>query len=201
MDIWNLKERIHWKKDQRFHDFVSDLVEKSMDFDQTCRFVGVDKFCFTNFKDRVLDLMKIKWMFYIKKWNNEREINSHDKIMGFAAVIFLYVVLPYEQILGIEKCFTAFEAGNINMAHLYITRKNLPFININKIIDDAKLLIVRDPREFPSSLVRYVTKKYDRATWWIIYMVYEKKHNLKPIVTSPGVKIKVRIDKMFDFMY
>ena len=78
--------------------------------------------------------------YIFQNGNQLEKISPSDKIKGFAAITFLFVVLPYDKLDNVSKYFTEFEANNINIAFFYNTGEYLLFKNIDELFHSGQFL-------------------------------------------------------------
>ena len=179
---WTAKGRVFWKEDPKFQAFNQRLYNEMWTFEEVLNISTINNFQFKNPKQKIFDKMKIEWTKYITKWNKEEGINNSQRIKGFAALCYLFIVLAYEELDDIGKYFTNFEVNKINICYFYNTNgEYLPFVGIEELLHNGPML--------PGAYQRWLDEKYERASWWISHIVYEKINNLEPIVDSPPAKL------------
>lgn len=182
---WEEKNRLFWKIDPKFTEFNGKLFNEFWSFEDVCKFVQFDNYLFGNDHDRkqILDTMKSDWLSYVNEWNRLENINRTNEAKGFVAITYLFIVIPYEKIDNVGKYFTLFEANNINIAYFYNTNGDyLPFADVEELFDRGPSL--------PCAYQEWINDKYNRASWWISYMVYEKINGFSPVIDSEPVKLK-----------
>lgn len=182
---WQVKNRLDWKIDPNFEEFNQKLFDGYWSFEDTCKNVLFDKYLFQNQQDRnqILESMKSNWLKYVNEWNRIEKINVQDKAKGFVAITYFYIVIPYKNLDNIGKYFTLFEADNINIAYFYnMNGNNLPFADMEELSNTDSL--------YPGTYQKWLDNKYNQASWWICYMVYEKINELSPIIDSSPANLK-----------
>lgn len=176
---WAQKNRPHWEVDPVYQKFNNHLFKELLTFHQTAEICGFNKFVFKTNSYNILSIMEDHWLEHVYKWNKIDIFTTppSGKIKGFLAIIFFFIVLPYDKLDDVGKYFTNFEVNMINIAYFYNTEKDsIPFADIHERFN------VNTPRD------DVLNNKYQRASWWITYMVYEKKNGLKPIIDSPPAR-------------
>lgn len=183
---WTEKNRPFWKEDPVYQVFNNQLYNEFWTFDQTSKICGLEKFTFKSESDQILAAMKEQWLKYISDWNKIEKIAHQDKTKGFVAIVYFFIVLPYEKLDDVGKYFTLYEANMINIAYFYNTNgEYLPFADIDELFHSGPL--------FPGAYEEWLNDKYNNASWWISYMVYEKNNGLKPIIDSkPAEIVKIK---------
>lgn len=180
---WTEKKRIFWKDDPEFTKFNDRLYNDMWTFEETCDIARFNNFIFKIDVDSFKNQMKQDWFEYIKEWNRLENINEAEKIKGFAALTYFFIVLPFKELDNPGKYFTHFEINNINVAYFYDTNGDyLPFDGLNELFDSGPI--------HPAVYGEWLDRKYNSASWWISYMVFEKNNGLAPVVDSRGAKLK-----------
>jgi hypothetical protein len=179
---WDLKKRLFWKDDPEFNNFNNRLYNELWTFEQATEIAELKKYIFNNNHDEIMKNMKKQWLGHIQKWNRIEKIQETDKTRAFAALTFVFIVLPYDKLDSVGKYFTHFEANMLNVAYFYNTDgDNLPFENMEDLLAGPM---------FPPSYQYWLDKKYNNAAWWITYIVYEKRNNLSPVIDSQPAKFR-----------
>lgn len=180
---WTLKNRLFWKVDPEFQQFNNRLYKEMWTFEETSEIAKLNNFIFNTDRDEILTNMKQQWLKYITEWNKLERIDEPNKIKGFAALTFLFIVLPYDKLDDVGKYFTNFEANMINIAYFYNSNGHyLAFEDIDELFDSGPL--------WPAAYQQWLDTKYNSACWWISYMIYEKRNNHSPIIDSVRAKLK-----------
>lgn len=170
----NMVKRKHWKKDEEFLKFNKQMYDEYFTFDEIFAFSTLDKVLKFN-SDIDLNKIRNKWNTYIKKWNEIENINYIDKTKGFVAITYLMLVLPYKNINNIEV-FTEFDINNINVIYFYNKSKYINYTGIEELFDSGPF--------FPPAYRDWLNDKYNRASWWVAYRIYERKNNLECMIDS-----------------
>ena len=174
-------KRTYWKDDVVFIKFNDRLYKESWTFEETLKISTIDTLTFKSKKEDVYSKMKEEWLKHIIKWNEEENIDVQDKIFGYAALTFIFMVLPYNELDNVGK-FTEFEANQINICYFYNTNGDyLPFKNMEELFNAGPI--------YPPAYKMWIEDKYNQASWWITYMVYERINNLSPIMDSPSTQL------------
>lgn len=139
-------------------------------FEKTLEFCKIDwKFSDPNWKEH----SKKKWLAFIQEWNAiryERE-TIENSIVGYAAITYLFIVLPYHQIeRKSERCehITEFQAKAINICMLHETGKNLVCFK------DYDMLTIDDPPHDPDEYEQFLHDQYNSASWFLTFLLYAK---------------------------
>lgn len=179
-DIWSKKKRTHWKKDEIFLKYEKYLLETCMSFEEICEHSLIDSYIkFKKDKTGILKEMKKEWLKLIKEWNSIRKVDSNVKTYMFVGLCYLFVVLPYDEIYDI-KVFSVFDISMINVCYYYVKKKYLEYEGAENLFDIGPLL--------PAAYMEWIDDRYDSATWWLCYSLYERRNGLKPLVDSKPTK-------------
>lgn len=176
---WVIKGRVFWKEDPRFQEFNTCLYQEFWTFEKALEVSTLVKIIPENQKEA----MKTRWLEYVTEWNKVRGIGFVDRTKGFAALTFIFVSFPYHLVSDIGKYFTQFEVQQINVCYYYNTDDlSIPLLGAENLFDCGPV--------FPPAYLQWLDEKYDRASWWLSYMVYEKNHGLPPIIDSPPTDLR-----------
>jgi hypothetical protein len=182
---WEVKNRPHWKVDPRFTEFNKKIFNEIWDFEDTYKIVQFDKYLFSNNHDRkqILESMKLDWLKYVNEWNRMENISVIDKAKGFVAICYFFMVIPYDKLDSVAKYFTSFEANNINIVYFYNTGyEYISFADTEELFNSGPV--------HPGAYREWLDDKYNHASWWISYMVYEKINGFAPIINSSPASLK-----------
>lgn len=177
---WEAKGRTYWKNDDKYNKFSEKLYNEFWTFEKTVKFTNVQNDL--KLTNKQWKNTKEIWLEYVEKWNKMEQIPYKNQTKGFVAIAYLYAFIPYENIYDVDKYLTEFEASNINTIYFYnMNGDYIQFKNYEELIFGGPI--------YPSEYKKWLDDKYNRASWWITYMVYEKINGLKPIIDSPPVQI------------
>jgi hypothetical protein len=174
-----MNDRPHWKEDKEFQIFNKNLYENMFTFEETLKLAQFDSYQFDDTNEVLLN-MKIEWTKLIAEWNEIEKIKHDDRSFGYVVLTYLFVVLPYERLIDPNKYFTHFEINQINIAYFYVQNtaysKPLPFENLEELFNSGPI--------FPPAYQQWINNKYNKASWWITYMIYEKNNGFLPLIKS-----------------
>ena len=97
---WTTKNRIFWENDSKFQEFNDRLFNELWSFDEVLKISTVETFNFKTNKDLIFKKMKIKWLKYVDEWNEQKDVLDTTTCKGYAAVTFLFIVLPFKKPSG-----------------------------------------------------------------------------------------------------
>ncbi|CAH6419494.1 Hypothetical protein HVR_LOCUS674 [uncultured virus] len=182
---WNQKGRIYWKDDPEFKKFNEVLYTNQFkSFDEVYEFCGMESWPWIySGSDPIIKARK-QWNKLRKRWKSNTKT---CKLPGYAAITLLYAVLPYEK-LGTQMgtVLNNFEAKQANAAYFYeigqyyMGGKNLPIKNIEDLSGGPI---------FPPAYQHWLDEKYNRASWWLSYLVYERRHGLSSVIDSEPAEL------------
>lgn len=181
MDLWKKKNRPHWQSDDKFMEFNKRLYNEYWTFEETYTICKIDEL---NLDENTLVDMKNKWTTLVIDWNEAEDIQYKDKAKGFVAITYMFIVIPYHKLEDIGKQFTEFDTNNISICYFY---NNYSYIGF----DGAEELFNSGPM-YPPAYMEWLDRKFNQASWWLSYMVYEKMNNLEPIIDSKPAKLETK---------
>jgi hypothetical protein len=165
-------ENYDYNKDPAYTKWEKQLYneDNKFTFEKTLKFCGIDwKFEDLDWKKQT----KQKWLKHIQEWNMIRYERdgidpTEDSIVGYAAVTYIYVVLPYNSLpRNGERCeyITEFQAKLINIVMLHETGENLVCFK------DYDMLTIDDPPHHPSAFEQFLDEQYNTASWFLTFLV------------------------------
>ncbi len=170
-------ENYDYIKDPRYSEWETQLYSENNKF----TFERTLDFCKINwkFKDDWKQSTKNKWLKFIRKWNmiryeKDSVDNTEMSIVGYAAVTYLYIVLPYDLLEhSSERCteITEFHAKLINICMLHETGENF------LCFKDYDMLTTKDPPHHPSTFEQYLDEQYNSASWFLTFLIYISSNN------------------------
>lgn len=180
---WTQKGRLFWKKDPLFQEFNEQMyTEKFLSFSNVFEFSTASEWPWSD-KDWIPNVSK-HWNNLCNRWKSH---TKSTKLPGFAAITLLFAVLPYDK-LGqkLGTVLTEFESNHINAAYFYEIgqyhngKENLQIQNLEDLTGGPL---------YPPAYEQWINQKYNMASWWLTYMVYERKNNLSPVIDSAPAKL------------
>jgi hypothetical protein len=182
-DPFKVKRRPNWKEDPNFKSFNERLYNEMWNFEKTLEVCKFDKYTFKGNRDEILKSMKEKWLKNIQEWNSVENINNSEETKGFCAMTFLFFVLPYGELDDVGKYFTTVESNMINIIYFYNTNgQYLNFEGTEELFNSGPM--------FPPAYQQWLDNKYNSASWWTSYMVYEKINGYEPLIDSAPAKLQ-----------
>jgi hypothetical protein len=155
-----------YQKDPEYTEWEKILYNKKFTFEDTVSFCKIDwKFN----KEKT----KKEWLKYIREWNMtryEKDIDPQENsIIGYAAITYLYIVLPYGDILRSEERsekINEFQAKLINICLLHETGKCLDCFK------NYDMLTLDDPPNSSDKFEEYLHEQYNTASWFLTFLIY-----------------------------
>jgi hypothetical protein len=155
--FWKSRGRIFWKDDLDYLKYHSKIMTEKWTFLETWDYIRISNSFPSDSLETIKNITNDKWISLIREWLNNK---TSTKVAAFAAITFLFAILPYNKMIMPEKEFTNFQISNFNK----IARKNgldsLPFKNLEPFIeedDEGPLL--------PAAYLEWVNNEYDKAAW------------------------------------
>ena len=182
------------KENYRLYQSFSEKIEKELwSFHQTLAMTAISTFIFKSDKEEIFKSMKEQWSKLVHIWNLEhKNRGGRHKTKASMAIIFIFVVLPYDLLDDVGKYFTDFEAININICHFYHRRTEMiPFLGQENILKEGDKLAILDMISETSLYDQWLDNKYNDAIVWVNYMVCEKNYKLNSIISSKPSKLIV----------
>jgi hypothetical protein len=170
-----------------FKKWNNNLYIEEFSFEETIDFCDINNWKFNN-KDWKIESKK-KWIELIQNWNlkKQRKVSDNKKIVAYAAVCFLYIVLPYEDLLpskssesiesnGLKRSeyITEFQAKLINICMLHETSENL-----TAFCDYDMLTIEGVEEPFIDQFQQFFDTQYNSASWFLTFLIFLKKKGIK----------------------
>jgi len=181
INAWIFHGRPHWKSDPAYLHFAQTISCELWNFEQTLQIMIINRFHFKCDQRILFDCMKVLWLRYVRLWNVWYQIDSDSATVGYMAIIFMYMVLPYYLLDNVGHYFTMYLANQINIVNFYHTNQNLPFVGIEELLDCEPF----DAYAYK----KWLDNKYCRAVWWVIYSTFERIHGYRPIINSDPAKL------------
>ena len=175
-NIWEIKGRTFYEDDGIFQIFYNRLFNESWTFKDVLKISTFARFKFKNrVKAKAFKSMENSWLTLVRLWNTKYKMVEIDRICGFMAIVFLFVVLPYNLLDDVNKYFNNFEINKINICYFFYTSgKNLELKNVQDVFEIG-----------PTSSeewIQWLNMYHKNASWWLCYMIYERNNNLKSLV-------------------
>lgn len=165
-------ENYDYTKDPDYIEWETQLYSENNKF----TFENTLSFCKINWKFNVdwQQKTKEKWLGFIREWNmNRYEKDSKDhnemSIVGYAAVTYLYIILPYELLEHSSERSTEvseFQAKLINICMLHETGQNL------NCFKDYDMLTITDPPHNPTAFQQFLDEQFNSACWFLTFLIY-----------------------------
>ena len=172
--LWAEKGRIYWKKDKKYLKFEKEILyDTNFSFDEVFDFCPLTQIL--NISEEQKNIMKIKWWKLANSWDNDSFKKDKIKLPYFAAVVFLVISLPFDEISNIGVIST-FEMEQINNMHYFNYRTDLKYDGDISIKNRGPLL----PAAFMEWLDDDFHTEYNQAVWWFNYCMYERINGLEP---------------------
>lgn len=168
----------YWLTDPKFLEFNDRLYDEEWTFDQTLSNVHFQDFEFDNME--FLRDIKRKWNALINDWNREGYIKSRNKTKAYAAIIFLFILIPYNDMKNLKSHFTLFDMNMINIAYFYNTG-GIPLCINEFELEDISYSGSIDQLEYHN----WLDDKYNTASWFITLMVFEKNYGYPRSINCP----------------
>lgn len=161
--------RDHWKQDIDFINFNDRMLNEKFTFEQCLKLSTFDKLPFSDKPN--WETIKSEWKQLVEEWNRIRGVKQEptSKALGFVGLVYLMVVFPYKQ-LSDASVFCQHEVEIFNRAYFYVQNKPycaLPFQDLEELFDSGPI--------YPPAYSRWLDDLYNKASWWITYIVYERK--------------------------
>lgn len=166
-----VETRTDWRKDDAYLAFNNEMLNNTFTFEQIVDLIAP-------FLSLTIDWSEMRpgWIELVKEWNViEGREDSPEKALGFVGITYLFSLLPFETI-GVEKIsevFNLHERNVINLVHFYINSDSHPVLLESGAQDVASM-----PPVFPPAFQEFVDEQYNRSSFWLAHMVYERRHNL-----------------------
>jgi hypothetical protein len=169
-------ENYDYQKDPEYAEWEAQLysTNNKFTFEKTLDFCKID----WKFKGDWKEKTKERWLDFIREWNMiryEEDIKDPSEMstIGYVAVTYLYVVLPYDLLdrgldRGSERSshITEFQAKLINICMLHETGKNLDSFK------DYDMLTIHDPPEDLDEFEQFLHQQYNTACWFLTFLIY-----------------------------
>jgi len=171
-------ESYDYQKDPEYLDWEIQLYNENnkFTFEKTLDFCKID----WEFNEKWKETTKQKWLQHIRKWNmiryerdRDNENQNEMSIVGYAAVTYLYVVLPYKLLnkktdRSVE--ITEFQAKLINICMLS---------NINENFLDFKDYDMITAEDLIHNLnEQFLNEQYNSACWFLTFLIYLSEKNI-----------------------
>ena len=167
--FWADQGRTFWKDDKQFLKFNNDMLKNLFTFQEILELSTLRS---TLSEDINWDEIEKEWKGYVSEWNEIRDIQSSQKALGFVGLTYLMVVFPYDKIK--TGAFCNHELVIFNRAYFYNTSAYLPFECVEKLSNEGPM--------FPPAFAEWLFRLYDRASWWITYIVWERRNGLEHVI-------------------
>jgi len=198
-DPWQDKGRDHFSKDAHWLTFQKEkLYGTSFTFEEALELSGITKW--KEFSTTDKEEMKSRWTKLSKVWMKHKKTES---IPGYAALVYIFVTYPWANVKPDEKCpYTQFYMDNVNFAIFWendhMKGKNFALARFKDQTNWAEFVLTDTPT-YPPAFSEWYDNKYNSASWWITYMVYEQINDLVPIIDSPCVEFISFTDEFSSF--
>jgi hypothetical protein len=163
--FWELNKRTPWKLDSKYMNFHKEISDRKelFSFEQILKLTKVDKI--VNPDD--IKKYKLAWENEINKWNIDNDLECRNKIIGFAAICYLYTTFPKNKLNALKEYFKndKFRLTVINELYYYQNNEDIGFDGIDYNISDGP--------SFPAAFSAWWDEKYNKNTFWIGYFAYE----------------------------
>lgn len=171
-EIFERFGRTYWKEDQRYKNFEKSLYDNYFSFDECFEFSKYkDVLQFPN--DEWIPKAKTEWNRLVNDWNEEENIKDKQNMAkGFVALTYLFAVLPYN-LLQNKDVLSSIEGKMFNVIHFYVYSK---YLNLNGSDNDLHY-----GPSHPAVYQSWINDRYDSASWFVSYFVYEKRNDLSPV--------------------
>ncbi len=187
-----------WRQDRQFCEWNNQLYEKKFTFDEVLAFTGIDKWVFVS-NDWKTKATKV-YNDLCTRWNRNSapQYKSDDatKIIGFAAIVLCYCSVPYDLLNTKFSSVTELMATMINRVYFYEYYIRVSIPPETKIPCDVFALPNPERLDMgpihPSAYREWIDEKYNRASWWLSFWIYEKnfRSDKPPVFPSEIAKFR-----------
>ena len=175
--IWERETgRTYWKDDKQFLEFNNKMLKKKYSFDEILKISTFGKLDFTekiNWNN-----IKKEWNTLVNEWNHIENIDDRNKGYGFVGLVYLITLFPYKKLKD-PGIFFEHEINVFNRVYFYHTSQCLPFQNLEDLFSGPT---------YPPAYQDWINEKYNGASWWITYIVWEKNNKLSHIIKDNRAK-------------
>lgn len=176
--------RVPWEHDELFVLFNNQMLSEFFSFQQLLQlstFKDLDFLQPMNWED-----IEISWNGLVLEWHKRegRQVDSIKepvKSLGHVGLTYLMAVFPYEALKDPSAVFSQHEAEEMNLISVYVTQRYLPFLEMPDLFNESPM--------HPGACSEWMDDRFNRASWWVTYIIYERMHNL-PHIYKPDVRVK-----------
>jgi len=172
--------RGHWKDDEEFVKFNDKMLKELFTFGEILDLSTFKDIEFTSEID--WSEVENEWTAFVKDWNEVRNVECDGdelKCLGFVGLTYLMTVFPYDKIKN-PSIFCQHEAEMFNIITFYNKQTYLPFEDMPELFDSGPIS--------PPAYQQWIDHKYNSASWWVTYIVYERRKGLDHIY-EPDKKV------------
>lgn len=166
-------DRPFWKDDDEFMEFNNKMLSEKATFEEILELSTLKNLPFKEEID--WNEIKRKWNPLVEEWNTIRgeTIEEPLKAIKFVGLTYLINVFPFDKLTS-GDVFAQHEVEILTVITFYNKQKYLPFKNMPELLNC--------PPYFPPAYEEWINRKYDSASWWATYIVYERRKGLLHLI-------------------
>lgn len=187
-DYQILKDRRpHWTLDERFNDFDNSLRNEYFTFKEVCDLCQFETLVQ---QEITIEDLEQEWSSLVRKWQRDRNMlpkNYKKKpvsALGFVGICFYYTLLHRVfDVIGkskVQELFTLHEINVINLLYYYQYRSANSLLSSCGASEIAVMLPLH-----PLAWIQFLDEQYDKCTWYVCYMTFEKMLGLRHVLQNP----------------